>query len=45
MSLNGLSLTRINANRVISTILFNLASSRAHRNPIEGESVGRRAKE
>ena len=45
MSLNGLCPTRIKANRVISTFLFNPASSRAHRNPIEGESVGRRAKE
>jgi hypothetical protein len=45
MSLNGLCSTRIKANRVISTFLFNPASSRAHRNPIEGESIGRRAKE
>ena len=36
MSLNGLCPTRIKANRVISTFLFNPASSRAHRIPIEG---------
>jgi len=45
MSLNGFCPTRIKANRVIATFLFNPASSRAHRNPIEGESIGRRAKE
>ena len=45
MSLSGLCPTRIKADRVISTFSFNLASSRAHRIPIEGESVGRRVKE
>ena len=45
MSLSGLCPTRIKARRVISTFLFNPASSRAHRNPIEGESIGRQAKE
>ena len=45
MSLSGLRPTRIDADRVISTFLFDLAASRAHRIPIEGESVGRRVKE
>ena len=45
MSLSGLCPTRIKAGRVISTFLFNPASSRAHRIPIEGESIGRRVKE
>ena len=45
MSLNGLRPTRIEADRVISTFSFDLASSRTHRIPIEGESVGRRVKE
>jgi len=36
MSLSGLRPTHIEADRVISTFQFNLASSRAHRIPLRG---------
>ena len=45
MSPSGLHSTRLEVDRVISTFSFVLASSRAHRIPIEGESIGRWVKE